>query len=75
MNYVKKKIPEIALRHGLKKTELTRYYEKLFFESVAEEIDLVKLSQVSIDFIADSLIKKDISINEFKFLNSHNKCN
>ena len=72
LKYKKNKIDEIAKKHNLSKSELTRYYNIRFFKDVAERINLEDLSKINVNEIEKTInnINDSDLIQEFRFIKS-----
>ncbi len=66
-NYKKNSIKGIAKKYGLSESQLKKYYQTKFFQDIAKEIDLEKLSKLNIDEI-EKLLESEILKSEFKFI-------
>ncbi len=67
VNYTKNKIDDIAKKHGLKSSELKKYYQTKFFSNIAEAVNLNNLSKLNIEEIEKFLDSETLK-NEFKFI-------
>ncbi len=66
-NYKKNSIKGIAKKYGLSESQLKKYYQTKFFQDIAKEADLEKLSKLNIDEI-EKLLESEILKSEFKFI-------
>ncbi len=66
-NYKKNSIKGIAKKYGLTESQLKKYYQTKFFQDIAKEVDLEKLSKLNIDEI-EKLLESEILKSEFKFI-------
>ena len=72
LKYKKNKIDEIAKKHNLSKSELTRYYNIRFFKDIAERVNLDDLSKFNVTEIEKTInnINDSDLIQEFRFIKS-----
>ena len=66
VNFVKSKIKDIALRHGLSEIKLKRFYSSQFFSEIAQDINLQELSNVTVEQIQDTI--SDDKKQKFNFI-------
>lgn len=71
-NYTKSSLDTIANKFGLKKAELKRYYNAIFFKDIFQHVDLHTLAQKNIKEIETS-IKDEKLKKEFKFIKTELK--
>ncbi len=66
-NYKKNSIKGIAKKYGLSESQLKKYYQTKFFQDIAQEVNLEKLSKLNVDEI-EKLLDSETLKSEFKFI-------
>lgn len=70
-NYLKSKVKEIALSHGLTEAQLKKFYSMKFFSEIAEDLNLQELANLNIEEIASKI--PDNKQQKFKFIKTELK--
>lgn len=70
-NYLKSKVKEIALSHGLTESQLKKFYSMKFFSEIAEDLNLQELANLNIEEIASKV--PDEKQQKFKFIKTELK--
>lgn len=70
-SYVKSKVKEIALSHGLTESQLKKFYSMKFFSEIAEDLNLQELANLNIEEIESKI--PDNKQQKFKFIKTELK--
>ena len=68
-NFKKNAVKKIAQKYHRKESELKKYFSKVFFENIANSINLHEISNMNLDAIEDKLVGDDQK-RQFNFIKS-----